>query len=65
MNEIKPIVGVLAVGRNTFDVPYAEDMLSCAWDSLMKLRLKQFYLNSKDKNLISFYSFRSPLPMRP
>ena len=40
MDVIKPIIGVLAVGRNTFDVPYAEEMLSRAWESLMELDVK-------------------------
>lgn len=39
MNQIQPRVGVLAVGRNTFDVPYAEEMLSAAWDSLLTLNI--------------------------
>jgi len=37
MDVIKPVIGVLAVGRNTFDVPYAEEMLSRAWESLLEL----------------------------
>ena len=40
MDAVKPIVGVLAVARNTFDVPYAEEMLSTAWQSLERLDIK-------------------------
>ncbi len=40
MKADKPIVGILAVGRNTFDVPYAEQMLSHAWQTLEALEIK-------------------------
>jgi len=34
MDAIRPRVGVLAVGRETFDVAYAEEVLSSAWQAL-------------------------------
>jgi L-fucose isomerase-like protein len=37
MMPVKPRIGVLAVGRNTFDVPYAEEILSSAWKRLQTL----------------------------
>ena len=37
MEAIKPRIGVLAVGRNTFDVPYAQEMLAAAWQSLAEM----------------------------
>lgn len=37
MEAVTPRIGVLAVGRNTFDVPYAEQMLAAAWQTLQKL----------------------------
>lgn len=40
MEAIKPIVGILAVGRNTFDVPYAEQVLSEAWQALQNLDIE-------------------------
>lgn len=38
MNKAK--VGVLALGRTTFDVPYAEEMLAQAWQALQGLDLE-------------------------
>lgn len=37
MDAIRPRVGVLAVGRDTFDVPYAEEILAKAWQALTGL----------------------------
>ena len=37
MEAVTPRIGVLAVGRNTFDVPYAEKMLASAWQALLKM----------------------------
>ena len=37
MEAVIPRIGVLAVGRNTFDVPYAEQVLASAWKSLRSL----------------------------
>jgi L-fucose isomerase-like protein len=37
MEAVVPRVGVLAVGRNTFDVGYAEQVLGSAWQSLLSL----------------------------
>ena len=37
MEAVIPRIGVLAVGRNTFDVPYAEQVLASAWQSLRSL----------------------------
>jgi L-fucose isomerase-like protein len=37
MRSIKPRVGVLAVGRNTFDVAYAQEVLTEAWQALADL----------------------------
>jgi len=37
MRSIKPRVGVLAVGRTTFDVAYAQEILAEAWQSLSDL----------------------------
>ncbi|MBT8363004.1 MAG: L-fucose/L-arabinose isomerase family protein [Deltaproteobacteria bacterium] len=37
MRSIKPRVGVLAVGRNTFDVAYAQEILTEAWQALADL----------------------------
>ena len=37
MEAVTPRIGVLAVGRTTFDVPYAEKMLASAWQSLRKM----------------------------
>lgn len=37
MEAIKPRIGVLAVGRDTFDVPYAEEVLEKAWQALTGL----------------------------
>lgn len=36
----KAKVGVLALGRNTFDVPYAQEMLQQAWHSLSLMDLE-------------------------
>ena len=36
----KAKVGVLALGRNTFDVPYAQEMLQQAWHSLALMDLE-------------------------
>ena len=35
MQAVIPRIGVLAVGRNTFDVPYAEQVLASAWQTLL------------------------------
>lgn len=37
MDSIRPRIGVLAVGRNTFDVPFAEEVLAEAWKALSAL----------------------------
>nr|WP_321524483.1 L-fucose/L-arabinose isomerase family protein [uncultured Cohaesibacter sp.] len=37
MSVQKPCVGVVALGRPTFDVPYAEEILAKAWQALEKL----------------------------
>ena len=37
MEAVIPRIGVLAVGRNTFDVGYAEQVLASAWQSLQNL----------------------------
>jgi len=37
MDFVKPRVGVLAVGRNTFDVPFAEEILDSAWQTLSRM----------------------------
>ncbi len=37
MEAVTPRIGVLAVGRETFDVPHAEEVLSLAWQSLENL----------------------------
>ena len=37
MEAVIPRLGVLAVGRDTFDVPYAEQVLASAWESLRSL----------------------------
>ncbi len=34
MEAVTPRIGVLAVGRDTFDVPYAEQVLASAWQTL-------------------------------
>lgn len=34
MEAVTPRIGVLAVGRTTFDVPYAEEILDSAWQAL-------------------------------
>ncbi len=40
MDVPRPVVGVIAVGRNTFDVSYAKEMLSKAWQSLETLDIQ-------------------------
>ena len=40
MEAVIPRIGVLAVGRNTFDVPYAENMLESAWQALLDLNVQ-------------------------
>jgi len=40
MDLITPRVGVLAVGRTTFDVPFAEELLESAWQSLLKMDIE-------------------------
>ena len=40
MEAVTPRIGVLAVGRNTFDVPYAESMLGSAWQALLELNVQ-------------------------
>jgi len=40
MDLIKPRVGVIAVGRNTFDVAFAENILEEAWGALSGLDLE-------------------------
>ncbi len=40
MEAVIPRIGVLAVGRNTFDVPYAENMLESAWQTLLDLNVQ-------------------------
>ncbi len=42
MEMVKPRVGVLAVGRATFDVPFAEAMLESAWMALTNLDIELF-----------------------
>ncbi|MCG6930764.1 MAG: L-fucose/L-arabinose isomerase family protein [Desulfofustis sp.] len=42
MEMVKPRVGVLAVGRTTFDVPFAETMLESAWMALTNLDIELF-----------------------
>nr|WP_321981277.1 L-fucose/L-arabinose isomerase family protein [uncultured Cohaesibacter sp.] len=37
MSVERPCVGVVALGRPTFDVPYAEEILAKAWQNLEKL----------------------------
>ncbi|MEJ2058262.1 MAG: hypothetical protein P8X39_10535, partial [Desulfofustis sp.] len=37
MEAVTPRIAVLAVGRETFDVPYAEEVLSSAWQTLKNL----------------------------
>lgn len=37
MEAVKPRIGVLAVGRETFDVTYAEEVLASAWQTLEQL----------------------------
>ena len=38
MATTKPIIGVVALGRPTFDVPYAEEILENAWTNLQGLQ---------------------------
>ena len=40
MEVVIPRIGVLAVGRNTFDVTYAENMLESAWQALLDLNVQ-------------------------
>ncbi|WP_319496452.1 L-fucose/L-arabinose isomerase family protein [uncultured Cohaesibacter sp.] len=40
MSVQKPCVGVVALGRPTFDVPYAEEILAKAWKALEKLDME-------------------------
>nr|WP_319486403.1 L-fucose/L-arabinose isomerase family protein [uncultured Cohaesibacter sp.] len=40
MSVQKPCVGVVALGRPTFDVPYAEEILAKAWQALEKLDME-------------------------
>jgi L-fucose isomerase-like protein len=40
MEAVIPRIGVMAVGRNTFDVPYAEQVLASAWQSLHSLDIE-------------------------
>ena len=40
MSALKPVVGVVALGRPTFDVPYAEEILSKAWKALQSLPIE-------------------------
>lgn len=40
MEAVIPRIGVLAVGRNTFDVPYAENLLESAWQALLDLNVQ-------------------------
>jgi L-fucose isomerase-like protein len=40
MDAIKPRIGVLAVGRDTFDVPYAQEVLAKAWRALAGLHVE-------------------------
>lgn len=42
MEFVKPRVGVLAVGRNTFDVPFAETILESAWQALKHMDIYLF-----------------------
>lgn len=42
MDFVKPRVGVLAVGRNTFDVPFAETILESAWRALQQMGVELF-----------------------
>jgi hypothetical protein len=42
MEAVKPRIGLLAVGRETFDVPYAEEVLAAAWQTLECLDLDLF-----------------------
>jgi len=37
MEAVRPRIGVLAVGRETFDVPYAEEVLTSTWQTLETL----------------------------
>lgn len=37
MEAVIPRIGVLAVGRSTFDVPYAEEVLNSAWQALQTI----------------------------
>lgn len=40
MDAIKPRVGIIAVGRTTFDVPFAEEILEGAWQALLAMDLE-------------------------
>lgn len=42
MEALRPRIGVLAVGRETFDVPYAEEVLASAWRTLENLDVDLF-----------------------
>ncbi len=42
MEAVNPRIGVLAVGRETFDVPYAEEVLASAWQTLENLDIHLF-----------------------
>ncbi len=42
MEAVRPRIGVLAVGRETFDVPYAEKVLASAWQTLETLNADLF-----------------------
>lgn len=42
MEAVIPRLGVLAVGRDTFDVPYAEQVLASAWQSLLSLDVQLY-----------------------
>ena len=42
METVIPRIGVLAVGRNTFDVPYAEQVLASVWQSLHSLDMELY-----------------------
>ncbi len=66
MEAVIPRIGVLAVGRNTFDVPYAENMLESAWQTLLDMNVqlcgKQTLLFDADEVVPALDSLKQQSP---